>query len=446
MARHNSQAGRPSSHSTEDTASSGRASTRKRKWLIAAVLATLILAAASTATGAATKVYSIVYGDTLNEIAEKHGTDVATLVGLNDIADPDVIIAGDSLEVPDGELITYTVRDGDTLAEIATAHGVTVEELAVINKIEDVDLINPGDVFMIYLSDESATEEAGDESREAEELASSGSVEESEADDSESVDHDVDASADDAVDEGASEPEESQSGRLHLVSAGETLADVAAEYEVTIEQLVAANALETTEISAGMILKIPLAASSGVELIGMPTGQEKWPLMSELAAASVATAYWGAPVSTDELIAMLDRSENPHLGFRGDPYGMFGATDDYGVYSAPLAEALNALGFTAEAFYADGDRSALTSRIDAGVPVVVWVTHNLEAQERTVVESDLGRYSLIPEQHAVVVYGYDDTGVRVMDVSVGTSVVWNWEDFMASWSLFDGMALSVELQ
>ncbi|MEZ4571964.1 MAG: C39 family peptidase [Thermomicrobiales bacterium] len=125
---------------------------------------------------------------------------------------------------------------------------------------------------------------------------------------------------------------------------------------------------------------------------------------------------------------------------------MFGTTEDYGVYNAPLAAALEAHGFSADAFYADGDRSALTSRIDAGKPVVVWVTYNLAMQERNIVEDDLGRYSLIPEQHAVLVYGYDDAGISVMDVGTGASATWDWDTFMASWSLFDGMGLAIDLQ
>ncbi|CAN5567730.1 hypothetical protein BH23CHL2_BH23CHL2_08210 [soil metagenome] len=443
MARNTSQPGSRTNQPTEDTARKPGRSTRRRKIALSTGLAILILLVASTATGAATKVYSIIYGDTLNGIAAEHGTDVATLVGLNDIDDPDMIIAGGELQVPDGDLTSYTVRKGDTLAGVAAMYGVDVRELIAVNKIEDADIIHPGEVLLVYQPhDDSADGTSENVDANANEAGLDSSSEE--ATDKEAADEpSSEGSGADADSEAASA---SESGRLHLVRDGETLADVAAAYNVTEAQLIAANALASSEITAGMILKIPPAASTGVELIGMPARQEQWPLMSELAAASIATAYWGAPVSSADLLEQLDRSENPHLGFRGNPQGMFGTTEDYGVYNGPLADALAEFGFTADAFYADGDRSALTSRIDAGKPVVVWVTHNLEIQERIVVESDLGRYSLIPEQHAVVVYGYDNTGVNVMDVSAGTSAVWNWDEFMASWSLFDGMGLAIELQ
>ena len=477
MARNTSQPNLRTSQIADNAATrSPSAGKRRRRLLLAAGLAVLVLLVASTATGAATKVYSIVSGDTLNKIAADHGSEVATLVELNGIEDPDLIIAGGDLQVPDGDLTTYTIREGDTLAAIAGEFGVDVLELKAVNQIEDVDMIHPGQALLIYqpVDDDSATDDEELDETGAAEAAGSESSDEAtgdqEADESTAGDEDEAAGDDSATDESedasgedeaadasdeATDDEEagdaestagSESGRLHLVGADETLAGIAAEFGVTEAQLIAANALESSEIAAGMILKIPVAAAAGVELIGMPTGQEPWPLMSELAAASIATAYWGETVSAEDLLADLAHSENPHLGFRGDPQGMFGTTEDYGVYAGPLADALAARGFIAEAFYADGDASALTARIDSGTPVVVWVTHSLETQERIVVESELGRYSLVPGQHAVVVYGYDDAGVKVMDVAAGASAEWGWDEFMASWSLFDGMGLAIDLQ
>jgi hypothetical protein len=69
----------------------------------------------------------------------------------------------------------------------------------------------------------------------------------------------------------------------------------------------------------------------------------------------------------------------------------------------------------------------------------------LSEQERTLVEDELGRYSLIPGQHAVVVYGYDADTVRVIDVATGEPAAWEWDPFLAAWALFDGMGLGVEL-
>ena len=39
---------------------------------------------------------------------------------------------------------TYVVKEGDTLSEIAERHGTTVEALVSLNQIENPDLIHPG--------------------------------------------------------------------------------------------------------------------------------------------------------------------------------------------------------------------------------------------------------------------------------------------------------------
>ncbi len=49
------------------------------------------------------KEYTIVSGDTLSEIAEKFGTTVSELAKLNNIANPDLIYAGDTIKIPSNE-------------------------------------------------------------------------------------------------------------------------------------------------------------------------------------------------------------------------------------------------------------------------------------------------------------------------------------------------------
>ncbi len=49
------------------------------------------------------KEYKIVSGDTLSEIAEKFGTTVSELAKLNNIANPDLIYAGDTIKIPSNE-------------------------------------------------------------------------------------------------------------------------------------------------------------------------------------------------------------------------------------------------------------------------------------------------------------------------------------------------------
>lgn len=482
-----------------------------RPMVLGSMLAVGVLLAGSlAAVASSTLSYTILYGDTLSELAERFDSDVGSLAELNGIENPDLIIAGDQLLVPtegeataaaepagSGESLNanatwYTIQEGDTLLTIADEFGVTVEQIVELNSLESVDLIITGEQLLLDMStpaewagetddDASAVgEEAGDApeagaTNEAGESAEDGAATDAAAEGDEAPADETPAaeaasgeqeSGDEAADEGATDETTGEAGataapdtqtpsgggagavdplnyELHLVLPGETLTSIAEQYGLFEAQLLAANWHAQNGVTVGMILKIPPAQMNGVRLVGVPAVQAQWPVASELAAAALATTYWGSAVTVDELMAVIPASENPHEGFRGDYTGMWGSTDNYGVYSGPLAAALESFGFTAEAFYADGDAAALTSRIDAGAPVVVWITYQLKPQERVVVENESGRYSLIAEQHAVLVYGYDETGVMVVDVSDGLYHRLPWDAFLASWSLFDGMSLAI---
>ena len=97
---------------------------------------------------------TIKWGDTLSELAIKYNTTVAELVRLNDIQNPNLIYAGETLIVPvaneqTGQSLIYTVKKGDTLSEIAMKYGTTVKAIAQDNNISNVNLIYPGQKLVI---------------------------------------------------------------------------------------------------------------------------------------------------------------------------------------------------------------------------------------------------------------------------------------------------------
>ncbi|MGA7732053.1 MAG: hypothetical protein WCD37_12375 [Chloroflexia bacterium] len=49
----------------------------------------------------------------------------------------------------------------------------------------------------------------------------------------------------------------------------------------------------------------------------------------------------------------------------------------------------------------------------------------------------------MPGERAVVVYGYDGSGVYVMDVGDGGFYYTDWSSFLRRWSYFDQMALVI---
>ncbi|MDP9368067.1 MAG: C39 family peptidase [Chloroflexota bacterium] len=176
--------------------------------------------------------------------------------------------------------------------------------------------------------------------------------------------------------------------------------------------------------------------------LDVPAYAQQRNLSCEYAALTIATGAFGYAVSEWEFDHRVGWSDNPHWGYRGDIYGWWGNTTDYGVYPEALVPALDEFGFYGETFYAQGDRSELIARLDWGMPTLVWLgfwgdTGYYESTE------DGTPYKLAAGMHVVVAYGYDDWGVYVSDPASGDYTSYAWGDFMWMWNVLDGMALAV---
>lgn len=100
--------------------------------------------------------YVVKSGDTLNRIALRYGTTVEELVQLNNISNPNLIYVNQIIEIPtqrttlgDTNHILYTVKEGNTLTQIALDYGTTVEDIVQINDISNPNLIYVGEVLRI---------------------------------------------------------------------------------------------------------------------------------------------------------------------------------------------------------------------------------------------------------------------------------------------------------
>ena len=104
--------------------------------------------------------HTVQAGETLTEIANRYGTSVNELVKLNGIPDKDLIITGQSLRIPGngqggeagtgaGDGTSYTVQAGDTLIDIAAKHGLDYKAIAAANSIQNPDLIITGQDLML---------------------------------------------------------------------------------------------------------------------------------------------------------------------------------------------------------------------------------------------------------------------------------------------------------
>ncbi len=96
-------------------------------------------------------------GETLTRISQLYDVPVGVIVDLNDIPDPDNLVVGQRLRLPEGTEVPeredepgpYTVQQGDTLSNIAVTYGVSINDLMAANGISDPNRIFPGQELRI---------------------------------------------------------------------------------------------------------------------------------------------------------------------------------------------------------------------------------------------------------------------------------------------------------
>lgn len=144
-------------------------------------------------------------GESLWQIAQRYGADLNQIILVNQMDDPNVLIVGQAIVVPEPES-EYVIQAGDTLGSIASRYGVTVQELAEVNNIEDPSLIFIGQMLkMPYL--------------------------------------------------------------FYTVRPGDTLWVIANRYEVTVDQIVQANQMDNPNmILVGETLRIPVVERPTTEI------------------------------------------------------------------------------------------------------------------------------------------------------------------------------------
>ncbi len=183
-------------------------------------------------------------------------------------------------------------------------------------------------------------------------------------------------------------------------------------------------------------------ARAYTSFVDVPAYTQQRNLSCEYASTVMAMATFGTWISEYEFDGIVGWSDNPHWGYRGDITGWWGNTTDYGVYPEPLAAAVDRFGFWGDPFYGQGDASALTSRLDNGLPTLVWIGlwGDTSFYEYT---AEGTPYKLGAGMHVVVAQGYDDGGVSVVDPAYGDVKYYDWGWFMNLWNVFDGMSLAI---
>lgn len=110
------------------------------------------LLAAGPAAHAAGGGHLIHKGETLSGIAARHGVSVSSLARVNHVADLNVIIAGTKLRIPGSRpaiRTTHRIEPGETLSFISYRYNVSVADLVRHNDIADPNLIIAGTTITI---------------------------------------------------------------------------------------------------------------------------------------------------------------------------------------------------------------------------------------------------------------------------------------------------------
>ncbi len=109
--------------------------------------------------------YVVGWGDTLNSIAQRYGTTVAAIVEANGVSNPNFIYVGQTLSiprtnsVPTGDSSVYVVQSGDTLSTIAARHGTTVNQLVQMNGLSNPNFIVVGQRLAVPQGTEASEED-----------------------------------------------------------------------------------------------------------------------------------------------------------------------------------------------------------------------------------------------------------------------------------------------
>lgn len=94
-------------------------------------------------------VYEVQSGDTLWDLAQANGLDVASIQYSNGMGSRTSLAIGQKLRLPTQSGLLHTVRAGDTLAKLAEQFKVKVDAITAANELESADALSVGAVLLV---------------------------------------------------------------------------------------------------------------------------------------------------------------------------------------------------------------------------------------------------------------------------------------------------------
>ncbi len=181
----------------------------------------------------------------------------------------------------------------------------------------------------------------------------------------------------------------------------------------------------------------PGASIDGI--VGFP---QSYALSCESRSAVDWARYFGVEIGETEFLVGLPLSDDPEVGFVGYYNDFSGQVPpySYGVHAGPVANLLRDYGLAAEAVKGMSLED-LRSEIASGRPVIVWIIYGVSngyAMDYTA-SSDGQTTVVAPNEHTVIVIGYDESSITVLDGA------WIYQrsidQFASSWEVLGNMAV-----
>jgi uncharacterized protein YvpB len=176
-------------------------------------------------------------------------------------------------------------------------------------------------------------------------------------------------------------------------------------------------------------------------IYGMRGHHQLLPIDCEAAAARDWARYFGVNIDEIKFQNRLPRSDNPDFGFVGDVHTVWGKLppNGYGVYAGPLADLLNAYGLPAKAYKAY-TLEQIKIKIAQNIPVIAWVTGNVEPGKPVSYTDSQGRTVIVAAfEHVVIITGYTKSHIRYMGEGITQFVP--VKTFLDSWGVLGNMVV-----